>query len=51
MDVETIGTLRIFRNSAIHWFLCKCGIIRTLCGLCQTSQYLTRNAGLLERQE
>ena len=34
------------RNSAIHWFLCNCGIIRTLYGLCQT-----RNTGLVERRE
>ena len=39
-------TIKNIRNSAIHCFLCNCGIIRTLCGLCET-----RNAGLLERRE
>ena len=35
----------------MHGFLCNWGIIRTLCGLYQTREYQTRNAGLLERQE
>ena len=39
------------RNSAIHWFLCNCEIIRTFYGLCQTHEYQTRNAELLERRE
>ena len=44
-------SIKNIRNPAIYWFLCYCGIIRTLYGLRQTYEYQTRNAGLLERRE
>ena len=41
-------SIKIIQNSAIHCFLCNCGIIRTFYSLCQTRKYQTRNAELLE---
>ena len=49
--VQHSRSIKNSRNSAIHWFLCNCGIIRTLYGLCQTCKYKTWNAGLLDRRE
>ena len=44
-------SIKNIQNSAIHRFFCNCGIIRILCGLCQTRGYQTHNTGLLERPQ
>ena len=49
--VQHSRSIKYIQNSQIHWFLCNCSIIRTLYSLCQTHEYQSCNAGLLERQE